>query len=52
MGLKVENVRTAIYSPLVAGIVIPAFVTVVHDVKSQITPGVELPDENRVELLY
>ena len=40
------------YSPPVDGIVIPALVIVDQTTKSQITPGVELPDENKVELEY
>jgi hypothetical protein len=52
LGLNVQLTKTAMYSPPVGGIEIPAFVTVVHTVKSRITDGTETPVEYLTELLY
>lgn len=49
--MKVQLTITAMYSPPVDGIVIPAAVTVLQLVKSMMTEGTETPVENLTELL-
>ena len=52
VGLNVQFTNTAMYSPPVDGIEIPAAVTVLQFTKSSITDGIDTPVENLTELLF
>lgn len=52
VGLNVQLTNTAIYSPPVDGIEIPAAVTVDQSTKSRITDGIDTPVECLTELLF
>lgn len=50
--MKVQFTRTAMYSPPVDGMLMPAAVTVDQLVKSSMTDGTETPVECLTELLF